>query len=78
MKLPKRAGDIPLAIEVEAGKRYAWCTCGLSTKQPLCDGKHKPTDMRPQIYIAEKSETKYFCCCKETNGAPFCDGSHNG
>lgn len=77
MKLPKRAGDIPIAIEVEEGKRYAWCTCGLSSNQPLCDGQHKTTDMRPLLYTADKSETKYFCCCKETKKDPFCDGSHN-
>jgi len=28
-------------VQVEAGKQYWWCTCGHSSKQPMCDGKHK-------------------------------------
>jgi CDGSH-type Zn-finger protein len=76
MELPKRAGDSSIAIELEEGKNYAWCTCGLSEKQPLCDGKHRGTGMSPTIHKAEKTETKYFCACKETKNGPFCDGSH--
>ena len=49
MEKPKRAEDSPIAVTLEAGKRYAWCTCGLSEKQPckatkngpFCDGSHK-------------------------------------
>jgi CDGSH-type Zn-finger protein len=41
MELPKRAGDNPLAVILEEGKKYAWCTCGLSESQPFCDGSHK-------------------------------------
>jgi len=77
MKLPIRAGDSPLAVELEEGKKYAWCTCGLSNKQPLCDGNHKGKGMSPHVFVAEKSETKHLCCCKETKNGPFCDGSHN-
>ena len=76
MKLPIRAGDSPLAVELEEGKKYAWCTCGLSNKQPLCDGSHKGRGMSPHVFVAEKSETKHLCCCKETKNGPFCDGSH--
>ena len=36
----KRAGDGPLAVEVEKGKSYYWCACGQSKKQPFCDGSH--------------------------------------
>ena len=76
MELPKRAGDSPMAIALEEGKKYAWCTCGLSENQPLCDGAHKGKGMSPQIFVAEKTETKYFCTCKQTKNGPFCDGSH--
>lgn len=76
MKLPKRAGDNPLKVELEKGKKYAWCTCGLSENQPFCDGQHKGKGMSPQVFVAEESETKYLCCCKETKNGPFCDGSH--
>lgn len=76
MDLPKRAGDGPIAVELEEGKRYAWCTCGLSEKQPFCDGKHKEVGMKSLPFKAEKSETKYLCACKQTKNGPFCDGSH--
>ncbi|PHQ57027.1 MAG: hypothetical protein COC16_02145 [Lutibacter sp.] len=76
MKLPKRAGDEPTAIDLEEGKIYAWCACGLSEKQPLCDGSHKGKGIKPHIFTADKNETKYLCCCKQTKNSPFCDGSH--
>lgn len=77
MKDPKRAGDSPIAVNLEEGKRYAWCTCGLSDNQPFCDGKHKAEgEFHPHVFIAEKTETKYLCNCKVTKNGPFCDGSH--
>ena len=30
-------------------KKYAWCSCGKSAKQPFCDGSHKGTDFSPII-----------------------------
>jgi len=65
-----------MAIELEEGKKYAWCTCGLSESQPFCNGLHKGSGMSPIVFTAEKTETKYFCACKQTKNAPFCDGSH--
>lgn len=76
MELPKRAGDASIPVALEAGKNYAWCTCGLSATQPLCDGKHKGTGMKPTVFQAEKTETKNLCACKATKNGPFCDGSH--
>jgi CDGSH-type Zn-finger protein len=76
MKLPKRAGDSPIAVNLEEGKRYSWCTCGLSDNQPLCDGKHKEIGFKSLPFIAEKTETKFLCVCKQTKNPPFCDGSH--
>ncbi|NAS30050.1 CDGSH iron-sulfur domain-containing protein [Flavobacteriaceae bacterium R38] len=76
MDLPKRAGDAPLAVELEEGKRYSWCTCGLSENQPFCDGKHRGSGMEPKMMIAEKSGTHYLCTCKLTGNPGFCDGSH--
>ena len=76
MKLPKRAGDGPVAVALVAGRKYAWCTCGLSAGQPFCNGAHKGTEMTPLVLTAEKTETKYFCACKATKNQPFCDGSH--
>ena len=44
--MPKgqRAGNGAIAIEVEEGKSYFWCSCGKSSKQPFCDGSHKRVD----------------------------------
>ncbi|MEK9673740.1 MAG: CDGSH iron-sulfur domain-containing protein [Rhodospirillaceae bacterium] len=68
----------PYEFEVEAGKKYAWCACGRSAKQPLCDGAHKDCGIKPVIFTAEKSETVWLCGCKATQSPPFCDGTHNG
>ena len=42
-----RAGDAPIAVEVEKDKSYYWCACGKSSKQPLCDGSHKGSEFTP-------------------------------
>lgn len=66
----------PIAAELEAGKTYHWCACGLSKKQPFCDGSHKTTTFTPVAYTATKTGTAYLCACKQTNSPPLCDGSH--
>ena len=76
MDLPKRAGDVPIAVELEEGKKYTWCSCGLSQNQPHCDGSHKGTDFKPMVENATKTGTHYLCACKATGNGPFCDGSH--
>ena len=73
----QRAGDSALAIKVERGKSYYWCSCGRSSKQPFCDGSHKGTEFKPLVYKAELTKRVFFCACKQTNDQPFCDGSHN-
>ena len=45
----QKAGDKPIAIEVEQGKSYYWCSCGKSSKQPFCDGSHKGSEFNPQV-----------------------------
>jgi len=77
MSTPVRAADTPFAVEVEAGKSYFWCACGLSKSQPMCDGSHKDTGFSPVRYDADKSGRLYFCGCKATGKQPLCDGSHN-
>jgi len=74
--LPKIAQTSPIAVEVEAGKTYFWCSCGLSSKQPFCDGSHKGSDFGPVKYTADESKKVFFCACKQTDNAPLCDGSH--
>ena len=72
-----RAGNTPIAIDVEQGKSYYWCSCGQSKKQPFCDGSHKDTEFTPVKYDAAASKTVYFCACKARKNAPLCDGSHS-
>lgn len=77
MTVPKSAQEGPYKVEAEKGKRYAWCSCGLSAKQPLCDGAHKGTEFRCVPWVAKKTETVYLCGCKRTKTPPFCDRSHS-
>lgn len=77
MSEPKIAQKSPIAVQVEAGKSYFWCTCGHSAGQPFCDGSHKGTGMVPQKYEATESKEVHFCACKHTAHPPMCDGSHH-
>lgn len=77
MSQPVVAAKTPFPVEVEAGKTYWWCACGLSKKQPYCDGSHKTTDLTPMKFEAARSEKVWFCGCKQSAKKPFCDGAHN-
>lgn len=76
MTEPVVAQKGPFAVETTAGRKYAWCACGLSKSQPFCDGSHKGSGLEPLILVAEQSGTAYFCGCKHTATKPFCDGAH--
>ena len=68
----------PFKVKVEKGKTYSWCACGLSQKQPFCDGSHrKEGKFKSLKYYSEESKDMYFCGCKMTKNPPFCDGSHS-
>mgnify|MGYP001768788528 CR=1 FL=1 len=73
---PEIAQKSPYAVDVEAGKTYFWCACGLSKNQPFCDGSHKVTRFTPLKYEATKSERVWFCGCKRSANKPLCDGTH--
>jgi CDGSH-type Zn-finger protein len=74
---PAVGGREPIRVEVEAGKTYWWCSCGLSKTQPFCDGSHKaegrfaPIEFKPEV-----AKPMFFCTCKRTAKSPLCDGSH--
>ena len=76
MTVPHIAQKTPLPQDVEAGKTYYWCSCGLSANQPFCDGAHKGSGMKSVAYTAEKTGTVYFCGCKQSKNGVLCDGSH--
>lgn len=77
-ELPKIASYKPCYMELEQGKSYLWCSCGLSKTQPFCDQSHRGTDFKPVRYVAqEDGEEVLFCNCKQSQDKPFCDGAHN-
>lgn len=68
----------PFKVELVGGKRYSWCTCGHSKKQPFCDGAHKTKaeGLMPLRFVPEQDSTAWLCGCKYTNNPPYCDGTH--
>jgi len=70
------ADNKPVKVTLEEGKKYAFCTCGRSKKQPFCDGSHKGTSFTPLRFVAEDTKDAWLCQCKQTGNPPYCDGSH--
>ncbi|KPI86907.1 hypothetical protein ABL78_4041 [Leptomonas seymouri] len=74
----------PCFVELQAGRKYYWCACGLSKKQPFCDGAHvaynnaHKTELQPKEFTVDTSKKHLLCRCKHTNKSPFCDLSHVG
>lgn len=75
--LPSRFA-FPYRVELKAGKKYAWCSCGHSRAQPFCDGAHRTLapDRAPLRFTAEADGKVWLCGCKRTRTPPRCDGSH--
>jgi CDGSH-type Zn-finger protein len=76
MAEPVIAQKGPFEVSVTAGKKYWWCACGRSKKQPFCDGSHQGTGFEPLQFSPAKSETMWRCGCKRTASWPSCDGTH--
>ena len=57
----QRTGEAAIAIDVEQGKSYYWCSCGKSSKQPFCDGSHKGSEFNPVVYKAEYTKNVFLC-----------------
>ena len=62
----QRAGNGAIAVNVEEGKSYYWCSCGKSSKQPFCDSSHKRSEFNPIVYKAEATKKMFFCACNQT------------
>lgn len=75
MEKPKIAQKKPYVLEVKAGT-HAWCACGMSSKQPYCDGSHQGTEYSPRIEQISEDKTVAWCGCKHSSKGAFCDGSH--
>ena len=77
--LPKMAICEPASIEVEPGKVYSWCSCGLTEKEPFCDSSHKNIEGMPFRSVKvkfDKAQVVLFCQCKRTKTPSFCDDTH--
>ena len=78
MKSQISSQKYPSKVKVEQGTTYFWCACGLSQKQPFCDGAHKKEwKVKSLKYIATENKEVFFCGCKITKHEPLCDGSHS-
>jgi CDGSH-type Zn-finger protein len=62
-------------LQVQKGRRYLLCTCGLSSKKPLCNGAHAGTGRLPDFHTAETTGTLDVCYCARSSKAPLCDRS---
>ena len=76
MPEPTIAAKKPAVLTLQPGT-YAWCACGLSKNQPLCDGSHRGTGFVPKKFEMTESKQVALCQCKHTANAPFCDGTHS-
>jgi CDGSH-type Zn-finger protein len=72
---PKPTDIKPISMDLEPGT-YWWCSCGLTSHAPFCDGSHKGTGLQPKKLEITEKKTVTLCQCKQTGDAPFCDGSH--
>jgi CDGSH-type Zn-finger protein len=75
MAEPSTPQKAPYAVELAPGD-YWWCSCGLSKRQPFCDGSHKTTEFTPMKFTMAEAQKVWLCGCKRSAGKPFCDGSH--
>ncbi len=76
MSKAKIADTKPIAVNLEAGEEYYWCSCGQSRNQPFCDGSHRGTEFTPTTFSVGEAQEAYLCQCKRTSTPPFCDGAH--
>jgi CDGSH-type Zn-finger protein len=64
----------PLPVEVEAGTKYSWCSCGFSQTMPLCDQSQK----KPKhcIYVAAQGHKRRLTVMAATTAGKS-DGYRN-
>ncbi|KAJ3275707.1 hypothetical protein HDV01_007173 [Terramyces sp. JEL0728] len=57
--------------DIEKGKEYLWCSCGLSKSQPWCDESCAGTEFKPLKWVPTKDQDS-----KYTKDPPICDAFH--
>jgi CDGSH-type Zn-finger protein len=75
MDTPRIVQKQPFVIDEPPGKK-AWCKCGLSARQPYCDGSHKTTACKPIVVEITEGKKVAWCGCKHSGNMPYCDGTH--
>lgn len=83
---PKLGALKSAKVQLMKGEKVWWCSCGLSSTQPFCDGKHdedcancdsvKPGMYKPVEFEAPETKVYSFCLCKYSSKKPLCDGEH--
>lgn len=66
----------PHRVRLKGGRRYRWCACGLSKRQPYCDESHRGAAIDALAFAQEQDITVALCGCKKTKAPPYCDGAH--
>jgi CDGSH-type Zn-finger protein len=67
----------PYKLELKPGTDYYYCACGLSARQPFCDGSHKKEGLfEPVKFRIEEAKAYGVCGCRQNETGVFCDGSH--
>ena len=76
MSKPVISDNKPAKVALQKDEKYFFCACGRSAEQPFCDGSHRGTSFRPQVFTVTEDGDAWLCACKHTGNAPYCDGSH--
>ena len=76
MTQPIIASNQPVRIALEKDRKYFFCACGKSSKQPFCDGSHQGSEFTPMAFVCSESKDYFLCQCKHSANKPYCDGSH--
>ena len=65
----------PFVVKLARGDYY-WCACGLSKRQPYCDGSHRTTLVTPMKVAQTADGEVKLCGCKQSATKPYCDCTH--
>jgi len=78
-RFPAVASYAPSSIRgLKDAEMKLWCACGLSKKQPWCDGSHSGTGIQPLKWTVPCKQQRIYliCNCKYSKSPPYCDGTH--